>query len=159
MYRHFWHKRVAIYLGVIVIAITVTVAILFFKHRPMINPMNYPYISSLSITIKEDGEIRTLDIPGSEISDELADNLVSVFLNTEIRNRLFPPPQTYEILDGSTHITVKVGLKNAKALSIFVNLCSRPQYNSAQFGDTHYHIVDYQKVYENVYCLLSDEIL
>lgn len=157
MYRHFRWKRFGICFGIIVIAITVTVAI-FFKHRPMIEPMNNPYISFINVTIKEDEEVRRLHIPGNEVSDELADNLISIFLNTKIRNRLLPPPRTYQVLDGSTYITVDVELENAETLSMLVNLCSRPQYNSAQFGDTHYYIVDAQKVYEDVYGLLSDEV-
>lgn len=142
---------------ILVILIAVLVAI-FFKSKPMIEPENSPGISFISVTLGEDGEVRTYDMSENEISDELADDLVSIFQNIKIRNTLFPPPQRYEILDGSTHITVKVSLENSEILSMFVNLCSDPQYSSAQFGDTHYHIINSQQVYEDVSRLLSDEL-
>lgn len=160
MHKHSRCKKVGIYFPIIVFVIfiiTVTVA-MFFKHRPMIRSMNYPHIHFIEIMIKEDGEISRFYITKNEISDELADNLISVFLNTDIRRSLFPLPQTYEILDGTTYITVGIGLENAETLAMYVNLCSSSQYNSAQFGDTHYYIVDYQKVYNDIYCLLSDRV-
>ena len=34
----------------------------------------------------------------------------------------------------------------------------QPGYDSAQLGDTHYQIVGHQKLYQEVYALLSDVI-
>lgn len=150
------HKPVCIFIAFIVASIVI-VAVIFFEDKPMIKAESSPDISFISLTLNEDGRISTFDVPGSEISDELADNLISLFLNTRIRNRLFPPPQSYEIVDGSRHISIKITLKNAKTLSMFVNLCNDPQYNSAQFGDTHYTIINHQQVYEDVFHLLSSD--
>ena len=155
MYRHFRSKRVVISLGIIIIVIVVTVSI-FFKSRPMFEATDDPLISSLHIEMNRDGVTSRLDIPENEISDELSDNLISIFLNTEIRNRLVPPPQTYHISEESTHIIIWVLLKNR---SVRVYLCNKPEYNSVQCGDTHYRIINDQKVYEDVYRLLSDEKL
>ena len=41
---------------------------------------------------------------------------------------------------------------------MLVNLSTNSDYNSAQFGDTHYQIVGHQKLYQEVYALLSDVI-
>ena len=152
--KRFLKKRVWIYIFIASIAI---VAVIFFEDKPMIEAENSPEISFISLTLKEDGMIQTFDVPGSELSDELADNLISLFLDARIRNRLFPPPQSYEITDGSRHVTIKITLENAKTLSMFVNLCSTPQYNSAQFDDTHYTIINHQHLYEDVFHLLSGE--
>ena len=152
--KRFLKKRVWIYIFIASIAI---VAVIFFEDKPMIEAENSPEISFISLTLKEDGIIQTFEVSGSELSDELADNLISLFLDARIRNRLFPPPQSYETTDGSRHVTIKITLENAKTLSMFVNLCSTPQYNSAQFGDTHYTIINHQQLYEDVFHLLSGE--
>lgn len=92
------------------------------------------------------------------ISDELNHALCSLFLDVEMRPTFFPPPQIYEISDNSVNITIKVLLDNSEERSMRVNLCAVPEYNSAQFGDTHYHIVNHQELYQDVYNLLSDTI-
>lgn len=80
MYRHFRSKRVVISLGIIIIVIMVTVSI-FFKSRPMFEATDDPLISSLHIEMNRDGVTSRLDIPENEISDELSDNLISIFLS------------------------------------------------------------------------------
>ena len=147
------HKQVCILIASIVAFIVI---VIFFEGKPMIEAENSPEISFISLTLKENGRISIFDMPGSEVSDELADNLISLFLNVRIRNRLFPPPQSYNIVDGSRHVSIKIRLENAKTLSMFVNLCNDPRYNSAQFGNTHYTIINHQQLYEDVFHLLSE---
>ena len=59
-----------------------------------------------------------------------------------------------EQLAEALYVTIKVSLDNHDFSSMRVNLCTNPQYDSAQFGDTHYHIINHQKLYQNVYDLL-----
>ncbi|MDE6616644.1 MAG: hypothetical protein K2K35_08745 [Lachnospiraceae bacterium] len=136
--------------------IIVVAAGVFFQHKPMIVRMNNPHIAFISATFGQDGTTYDCDISESRIPDELDDALTSLFLNTEIRRSIFSPPQSYTVSDGSVHITIKILLDNSDSMSMFVNLCTKPGYNSAQFGDTHYYIVNHQKLYRDVYGLLSD---
>lgn len=143
--------KIGVLVGVvIVVAVTATV---FLRKKPMIEPENNPQIGLISVTVGQDGEAYYYDIPQEEVSDELSQALLSLFLQTEIRNDLLPPPENYHVLDGSVHITVKV-MQDGQ--SMFVNLSTEPDFNSAQFGDTHYQIVDHQALYQQVYDLLSD---
>lgn len=148
------NKKLKIGIGIGVAAVVVIVAAAaFLRHRPMIDPADHPRAVSIGVIVGQDGETYDYNIPQSGISDELNDALISLFLNTEMRNRLLPRPQSYHIADGSVFITVKVPLEHS---SMRVNLSNDPDYSSAQFGDTHYHIVDHQKLYQDVYSLLSD---
>ena len=153
------HKtwKAGVWLGVLMVAAVVAAAV-FFRAKPMIEPVNNPRIASISATVGRDGETYDADIPESEISDELNDALISRFLHAEMRNGIFPYPQTYPVSDGSVSLSIKVSLDDADRLSMRVNLSSLPDYNSAQFGDSHYRIVGHQSLYQDVYALLSDVI-
>lgn len=140
-------------IGIGIFAVTVIVAaVVLLRHRPMIAPADHPRVVSIGVIVGQDGETYDYDIPESGISDELNDALISLFLNTEMRNSLLPRPESYTIADGSVFITIKVSLEHT---SMRVNLSNGPDYSSAQF-DAHYHIVDHQELYQNVYGLLSD---
>ena len=141
---------------VVVIAAVAVAAAVFFQSKPMLGEGNAPRVVSISAEIGRDGEIFSSDIPESGISDELNDALISLFLNAEMRNSLLPRPQNYTISDGSVYLSVNVSLERADALSMRVNLSNSSDYNSAQFGETHYSILDHQTLYQDVYDLLSD---
>ena len=122
----------------------------------MFREENNPRVEFIQAEIGQGGESYSCDIPGEEISDELSDALVSLFLDAEMRNRLLPRPQNYYIEDGSVYLFIRVSLEQAEDLSMIVNLSNRPDFSSAQFGDTHYRIVDEQALYQEVYDLLDD---
>ena len=141
---------------VVVIAAAAVAAAVFFRSRPMLEEENVPRVASISAEIGRDGETFSYDIPESGISDELNEALISLFLDAEMRNSLLPRPETYTVSDGSVYLSVKVSLESAGDLSMRVNLSDVSDYNSAQFGDTHYSIVDHQTLYQEVHALLSD---
>lgn len=138
------------------IAVLAAAAAVFFQSRPMFREENNPRVEFIQAEIGQGGESYSCDIPGEEISDELSDALVSLFLDAEMRNRLLPRPQNYYIEDGSVYLFIRVSLEQAEDLSMIVNLSNRPDFSSAQFRDTHYRIVDEQALYQAVYGLLSD---
>lgn len=138
------------------IAVLAAAAAVFFQSRPMFREENNPRVEFIQAEIGQGGESYSCDIPGEEISDELSDALVSLFLDAEMRNRLLPRPQNYYIEDGSVYLFIRVSLEQAEDLSMIVNLSNRPDFSSAQFGDTHYRIVDEQALYQEVYDLLDD---
>lgn len=143
--------KIGIGIGILA-AVVVVAAAVFLRHKPMLQPADNPRVVSIEVIVGQDGETYDYDIPESGISDELNDALISLFLNTEMRNGLLPRPESYNIADGSVFITIKVLLGHS---SMRVNLSNGPDYSSAQF-DAHYHIVDHQELYQNVYGLLSD---
>lgn len=143
--------KIGIGIGIFAAAVVVAAAV-FLRHRPMLQPADNPRVMSISVTVGQGGETYDYDIPESGISDELNDALISLFLSAEMRNSLLPRPQSYTVLDDSVYIMVQVSLERS---FMRVNLCTAPDYNSAQFGDAHYHIVDHQKLYQDVYGLLS----
>ena len=149
--------RAVFCIGVLVLAAAVAAAV-FLPTRPMVEPADNPSVGFVSADFGRDGETYSADIPGSELPDGVEDALIDLFLGAEMRNRVFSPPETYTVSDSSVHICVKVQLDGGEHQSMFVNLSSRPGYDSAQFGDTHYQIVGHQKLYQEVYALLSDVI-
>ena len=62
-----------------------------------------------------------------------------------MRPRLLPRPQSFQVSDGSVALYIKVLLEDD---DLFVNLGTDPQFCSAQFGDTHYAILDHQTLYQ-----------
>ena len=146
-------KRGKVLIGIAVLA---AAAAVFFQSRPMFREENNPRVEFIQAEIGQGGESYSCDIPGEEISDELSDALVSLFLDAKMRNRLLPRPEGYSIEDDSVYLSIKVSLDDAENLSMFVNLSNRPDFSSAQFRDTHYRIVDEQALYQAVYGLLSD---
>ena len=83
----------------------------------------------------------------------MEDALAALFLGAEMRPRLLPRPQSFHVSDGSVALFIKVHLKDDH---LFVNLGTDPQFCSAQFGDTHYAILDHQTLYQEAWALLED---
>ena len=146
------------YWAILFLLVIVAAAAAFFREKPMIKQDNNPQITFISATFEKDGSTYDADIPGEEIPQQLNDALTSLFLEAKIRNRFFIPPQNYTVSENSVYFTIKVSLEQADTLSMLVNLCNLPSYNSAQFGDTHYHISGQEELYEKVYDLLEDTI-
>lgn len=133
---------------------TLAMAYLFyFRDKQMIRSNDNPEIRSISIDYKKNGIYGTLDLSNNEISKDLNDRLVFIFNNVKIRNKLLPAIKSHTVLEGDTHITVKVDLDNS---SLFVNLHNDSQFSSAQLNDKYYHIVNSERVYKEVYSLLFD---
>lgn len=139
-----------LFLVVIVVAIT---SLVYFKDKSMISSNDNPEVRLISVDYKKDGTYGTLDLSKKEISKDLNDRLVSIFENVKIRNKLLPPIKSHTVLDGDTHIAVKVSLDNS---SLFVNLYNDSQFSSAQFNEKYYHMINSESVYEEVYSLLFD---
>lgn len=93
------------------IAVLAAAAAVFFQSRPMFREENNPRVEFIQAEIGQGGESYSCDIPGEEISDELSDALVSLFLDAEMRNRLLPRPQNYYIEDGSVYLFIRVSLE------------------------------------------------
>lgn len=139
---------------VLIVGFTLAMASLFyFRDKQMIRSNDNPEIRSISIDYKKNGIYGTLDLSNNEISKDLNDRLVFIFNNVKIRNKLLPAIKSHTVLEGDTHITVKVDLDNS---SLFVNLHNDSQFSSAQFNDKYYHIVNSERVYKEVYSLLFD---
>ena len=85
----------------------------------------------------------------------MEDALAALFLGAEMRPRLLPRPQSFQVSDGSVALYIKVLLEDD---DLFVNLGTDPQFCSAQFGDTHYVILDYQTLYQEAWALLEDTV-
>ena len=137
----------------LVVTVVAMMSLVYFKDKPMISSNDNPEIRLISVDYKKDGIYDTLDLSKNEISKDLNDRLVSMFENVKIRNKLLPVIKSYTVLEGDTHITVKVDLENS---SLFVNLHNDLQFSFAQFNDKYYHIVNSESVYEDVYSLLFD---
>ena len=70
----------------------------------MVEPADNPSVGFVSADFGRDGETYSADIPGSELPDGVEDTLTDLFLGAEMRNRVFSPPETYTVSDGSVHI-------------------------------------------------------
>lgn len=153
------YKRLKLCFGIIIFIAVVTVAaVMFFQNKPIVERVSNPRIAFISATVGQDGAAYDCDIFESDISDELNGALISLFLKSEMKRTCFPPSQIYTVSEDSVYITIKILLGNSDSPPMFVNLCTIPQYNSAQIGGTYYHIIDHQKLYEDVYGLLSNVI-
>lgn len=143
--------KIALILVVCIVVVAVAAAV-FFRAKPMLDPAETPQLRSISVTYEEDGETNVCDIPQEDISQELNDKLMALLQGAEMRNTLFPPSGVYHVTPDYVYISVWVGLNEG---SMRVNLSTTPDYTSAQFGDTHYAIVDGQDLYQQVYDLVS----
>ena len=135
------------------IAGIILVLSIVFRSKSMIKMEDHPYIASIDMTMGQDGETHEYSLSQGEISDELNDALISLFLNAKMRNTLLGPPQIYSVTDDSVWISIKISLDT---FSIRVNLSTKSEYNYAQCGETNYRIVGYEKLYQNVYDLITD---
>lgn len=73
-----------------------------------------------------------------------------------MRRRIFSPPQIYSAAENSVYMTVKVVLEGGDYLSMRVNLSTEEEYNSAQFGDTHFLIMNSRQLYQEVYAQVKE---
>ena len=140
--------------AVLVVLVAVATAA-FFRSKPMLDPADSPRISLITADYENGGETYHCDISQENIPQKLSSDLVALFQGVTIRNTLFPRQNTYTVEPDSVYISIQVGLAEG---SMLVNLSTNSDYNSAQFGDTHYQIVGHEKLYQEVYALLSDVI-
>lgn len=145
-----WKKALGIV--VVLVVLVAVAAAVFFRAKPMLDPDETPQVRSISVTYEDGGETNVCDIPQEGISQELNDKLMTLFQGAEMRNTLFPPSGVYTVTPDYVYISVWIGLGEG---SMRVNLSTTPDYTSAQFGDTHYAIVDGQDLYQQVYDLVS----
>lgn len=147
-------KKRTIVLGVAVILVLAAAAgAVYFRSRPMLAPDSAPHVQSVHADFGRGETSYAYDIPGEELPDGVEDALAALFLGAEMRPRLLPRPQSFHISDGSVALFIKVHLKDDH---LFVNLGTDPQFCSAQFGDTHYAILDHQTLYQEAWALLED---
>ena len=118
----------------------------------MVDPADTLQVRSISADYWNGGETYHCDISQENIPQKLSRDLVSLFQGVTIRNTLFPRQNTYTVEPDSVYISIQVGLAEG---SMRVNLSTNSAYTSAQFGDTHYSIVDGQDLYQKVYDRLS----
>lgn len=145
-----WKKPLGI-VAVLVVLVAVAAAA-FFRSKPMVDPADTLQVRSISADYWNGGETYHCDISQENIPQKLSRDLVSLFQGFTIRNTLFPRPNTYTVEPDSVYISIQVGLAEG---SMRVNLSTNSAYTSAQFGDTHYSIVDGQALYQKVYDRLS----
>ena len=137
--------------GVLVVLVGVAAAA-FFRSKPMLDLADTLQVRSISADYWNSGETYHCDISQENIPQKLSRDLVSLFQGFTIRNTLFPRQNTYTVEPDSVYISIQVGLAEG---SMRVNLSTNSAYTSAQFGDTHYSIVDGQDLYQKVYDRLS----
>ena len=145
-----WKKPLGI-VAVLVVLVAVAAAA-FFRSKPMLDPADTLQVRSISADYWNSGETYHCDISQENIPQKLSRDLVSLFQGFTIRNTLFPRQNTYTVEPDSVYISIQVGLAEG---SMRVNLSTNSAYTSAQFGDTHYSIVDGQDLYQKVYDRLS----
>lgn len=148
--------KIGLVLAVCILVVAMISAV-FFRDKPMLDPADTPQVLSISADYEDGGETYSCTIEQADIPQELSDQLVALFQGAEMRNvRLFRP-QSFTTDQGSVYFNIWV---KSETESMLVNLSTNSDYISAQFGDTHYAIVDgqdlYQKVYELVYPLLAE---
>ena len=144
-------KRMLLIAAVLVVLVAVATAA-FFRSKPMLDPADTLQVRSISADYWNGGETYHCDISQENIPQKLSRDLVSLFQGFTIRNTLFPRQNTYTVEPDSVYLNVWVETDRG---SMLVNLSTNSDYNSAQFGDTHYSIVDGQDLYQKVYDRLS----
>ena len=145
-----WKKPLGIVAVLVVLVAVATAA--FFRSKPMLDPADTLQVRSISADYWNGGETYHCDISQENIPQKLSRDLVTLFQGFTIRNTLFPRQNTYTVEPDSVYISIQVGLAEG---SMRVNLSTNSAYTSAQFGDTHYSIVDGQDLYQKVYDRLS----
>ena len=145
-----WKKPLGIVAVLVVLVAVATAA--FFRSKPMVDLADTLQVRSISADYWNSGETYHCDISQENIPQKLSRDLVSLFQGFTIRNTLFPRQNTYTVEPDSVYISIQVGLAEG---SMRVNLSTNSAYTSAQFGDTHYSIVDGQDLYQKVYDRLS----
>lgn len=144
-----WKKVLGI---VVVLVVLVAAAAVFFRAKPMLDPAETPQVLSIFADYEDGGETYSCTIEQEDIPQALNDQLVALFRGAEMRNALLFRPQSFTTDQGSVYFNIWVRLETG---SMMVNLSTNSDYISAQFGDTHYAIVDGQDLYQQVYDLVS----
>lgn len=137
--------------AVLVVLVAVAAAA-FFRSKPMLDPADSPRISLITADYENGGESYRSTMEQTDISQKLNNELVALFQGTQMRNVRFLRPQSFRMETDSVYLNVWVETDRA---SMLVNLSTNSDYNSAQFGDTHYAIVNGPDLYQKVYELLS----
>ena len=145
-------RKSALKIVAVLVVLVAVAAAAFFRSKPMLDLADTLQVRSISADYWNSGETYHCDISQENIPQKLSRDLVSLFQGFTIRNTLFPHQNTYTVEPDSVYISIQVGLAEG---SMLVNLSTNSDYNSAQFGDTHYSIVDGQDLYQKVYELLS----
>ena len=146
------HRKRMLPIAAVLVALVAVAAAAFFRSKPMVDPADTLQVRSISADYWNSGETYHCDISQENIPQKLSSDLVALFQGVTIRNTLFPRPNTYTVEPDSVYISIQVGLAEG---SMRVNLSTNSAYTSAQFGDTHYSIVDGQDLYQKVYDRLS----
>lgn len=136
---------------VLVVLVAVATAA-FFRSKPMLDPADSPRISLITADYENGGESYRSTMEQTDISQNLNNQLITLFQGTQMRNVRFLRPQSFRMEPGSVYLNVWVETDRA---SMLVNLSTNSDYNSAQFGDTHYAIVNGADLYQKVYDRLS----
>ena len=144
-------KRMLPVVAVLVVLVAVATAA-FFRSKPMLDPADSPRISLITADYENGGESYRSTMEQTDISQKLNNELVALFQGTQMRNVRFLRPQSFRMEPDSVYLNVWV---ETDRVSMLVNLSTNSDYNSAQFGDTHYSIVDGQDLYQKVYDRLS----
>lgn len=137
--------------AVLVVLVAVATAA-FFRSKPMLDPADSPRIFLITADYENGGESYRSTMEQTDISQKLNNELVALFQGTQMRNVRFLRPQSFRMEPGSVYLNVWVETDRG---SMLVNLSTNSDYNSAQFGDTHYSIVNGQDLYQKVYDRLS----
>ena len=145
-------RKSALKIVAVLVVLVAVAAAAFFRSKPMLDPADTLQVRSISADYWNSGETYHCDISQENIPQKLSRDLVSLFQGFTIRNTLFPRQNTYTVEPDSVCISIQVGLAEG---SMRVNLSTNSAYTSAQFGDTHYSIVDGQDLYQKVYDRLS----
>ena len=146
------HRKRILPIAAVLVVLVAVAAAAFFRSKPMLDPADTLQVRSISADYWNGGETYHCDISQENIPQKLSRDLVSLFQGFTIRNTLFPRQNTYTVEPDSVYISIQVGLAEG---SMRVNLSTNSAYTSAQFGDTHYSIVDGQDLYQKVYDRLS----
>ena len=146
------HRKRMLPIAAVLVVLVAVAAAAFFRSKPMVDPADTLQVRSISADYWNGGETYHCDISQENIPQKLSRDLVSLFQGFTIRNTLFPRQNTYTVEPDSVYISIQVGLAEG---SMRVNLSTNSAYTSAQFGDTHYSIVDGQDLYQKVYDRLS----
>lgn len=142
----------ALKIAAVLVVLVAVAAAAFFRAKPMLDPADSPRISLISADYENGGESYRSTMEQADISQNLNNQLVALFQGTQMRNVRFLRPQSFHMEPGSVYLNVWVETDRG---SMLVNLSTNSDYNSAQFGDTHYAIRDGQGLYQKVYALLS----
>lgn len=148
-------KRTVVVAVAVILVLAAAAGAVYFRSRPMLAPDSAPHVQSIHAYFGRGETSYACDISGEELPDGVEDALAALFLGAEMRSRLLPRPQSFQVSDGSVALYIKVLLEDD---DLFVNLGTDPQFCSAQFGDTHYVILDHQTLYQEAWALLEGTV-